>query len=269
MGWVCIPLHKSRAAGARLLEAASEAAVSAAENVLDQRARQLRYRQESFQQKTEKAEALEKLDLLILVNPWNPMPEGYEPALQSVGEEQAMDTRCAGALLQMLEDCRAAENHPYICSTYRSRETQQALYDNKILRLILSGVSWEEAPEIAGPLGGCARAPASISSGWRRISLMSFIPIWTRARRTRAPSSGSWKTPGATALSCAIPTTARRSPVSFTSPGITAMWARNSPRRFMNPGLRWRNIQPGGGDAEAFPAGGRSGKRRQRRAAWG
>lgn len=140
---------RSRAAGARLLEAASEAAVSAAENVLDQRERQLRYRQESFQQKTEKAEALEKLDLLILVNPWNPLPEGYEPALQSVGENQAMDARCAGALLQMLEDCRAAGNHPYICSTYRSQETQQALYDNKILRLILSGVSWEEAPEIA------------------------------------------------------------------------------------------------------------------------
>ena len=39
--------------------------------------------------------------------------------------------------------------HPYICSAYRTQEYQQGLYDNKILRLIISGVDEDEAPALA------------------------------------------------------------------------------------------------------------------------
>lgn len=104
---------------------------------------------ENYERKSQRAEELKELDLLILVNPWNPMPEGYVPELEPVGDEQSMDVRCAGALLKMLDDCREAGGNPYICSTYRTQQYQQNLYDNKILRLILSGTDEQAAPAIA------------------------------------------------------------------------------------------------------------------------
>lgn len=92
-------------------------------------------------------------DLLILVNPWHTMPEGYEPELQFVfsdGDQvQFMDVRCADKLLKMLDDCERAGCFPYICSAYRTTEKQQYLFNNKIARLINDGVDASEAPAIA------------------------------------------------------------------------------------------------------------------------
>lgn len=101
---------------------------------------------ENYERKSRRAEELE---ILILVNPWNPIPEGYAPELKQVADEQYMDARCADALLTMLEDCREAGGSPYICSTYRTQQYQQGLYDNKILRLLRAGVDAEAAPAIA------------------------------------------------------------------------------------------------------------------------
>ena len=91
----------------------------------------------------------------MLVNPWNELPEDYQPELvmleraEYVGEDEYVDVRCAEALLQMIADCKAAGNAPYICSTYRSLEKQQFLYNNKIRRLVADGVDPAEAPAIA------------------------------------------------------------------------------------------------------------------------
>ena len=60
-----------------------------------------------------------------------------------------MDARCADALLRMLADCTDAGNAPYICSGYRTVETQRYLYNNKIARLVSAGVSQGEAPALA------------------------------------------------------------------------------------------------------------------------
>ncbi len=99
------------------------------------------------------ARAQEQPELLVLVNPWNPLPEGYEPELERVGrefgEDYRMDVRCAGLLEQMIADCREAGNHPWICSAYRTQKNQKDLFDNKVLRVILEGSSREEAPAIA------------------------------------------------------------------------------------------------------------------------
>ena len=91
----------------------------------------------------------ERTELLTLVNPWNELPEGYEPELSMVEEEEYVDVRCAEALLTMLDDCRAAGNAPYICSAYRTMEKQKYLFNNKIARLVASGVSESEAPALA------------------------------------------------------------------------------------------------------------------------
>lgn len=86
--------------------------------------------------------------LLILVNPWNEVPEGYGVQLDSV-EGYLVDRRCARALTEMLADCRAAGYEPIICSAYRTQEYQEMLYRNKILRLLAEGVPNADAPDLA------------------------------------------------------------------------------------------------------------------------
>ena len=61
-----------------------------------------------------------------------------------------MDTRAAGPLLQMIDDCAAEGNRPLVISGYRTMEKQTALFRNKIMRLVeYDGVLWDDAPEIA------------------------------------------------------------------------------------------------------------------------
>ena len=73
-----------------------------------------------------------RTDLLVLVNPWHEMEEGYVPELQQVTqgyeEEQFMDVRAADALMRMMADCADAGNNPFICSSYRDPEKQEYLF---------------------------------------------------------------------------------------------------------------------------------------------
>lgn len=149
---IALALHsaaRDRAAAGELLQNAVQYAVLASDEAAANAEAMELSRQASFAQKAENARALERLDILLLVNRENPVPEDYETELQDIGNQQRLDVRCADALLQMLEDCRAAGNHPYVCSAYRTQAMQQQLYDNKILRLMIYGESPEEAPELA------------------------------------------------------------------------------------------------------------------------
>ena len=83
--------------------------------------------------------------LLTLVNPWNPLPENWTADIVTRSDGYKVDSRCAEALDEMLAACRAAGYDPLICSAYRTQETQQSLYDNKVQRLINSGMSEDEA----------------------------------------------------------------------------------------------------------------------------
>ena len=95
------------------------------------------------------------LELLLLVNPWNELPEGYMPELAPVSSWNQMvsgyeaDARCTEQLTQMLNDCMLGGGLPTVCSAYRTQEYQQMLFDDKIERLIEEGVSPEEAPDLA------------------------------------------------------------------------------------------------------------------------
>ena len=82
---------------------------------------------------------------LTLVNPWNTIPDGYEPQLCTLSDGQQIDRRCYDDLMRMLDDCRAAGNSPYICSAYRTWDKQQALFDNKIQRLENEGMDADTA----------------------------------------------------------------------------------------------------------------------------
>ena len=85
-------------------------------------------------------------DPLLLVNPWNAVPEDYAVSLVSIGDGESVDQRCYGDLMQMLDDCAVYGNaQPYVCSSYRTNDTQTRLYENKVDRLIAQGYSPSDA----------------------------------------------------------------------------------------------------------------------------
>lgn len=82
---------------------------------------------------------------LILVNQWNKIPDNYDVTPKQLINGHAVDERCYPDLQQMMDDCRAAGLSPLICSSYRTKETQQQLFNNKIDSLIAQGYSNENA----------------------------------------------------------------------------------------------------------------------------
>lgn len=89
-------------------------------------------------------------DELVLVNAWNSVDStGYSAELTDIGGGMKADKVCAEYLKEMMDDCADAGCQPVICSAYRSRDTQQELYDNKIQRLVDEGVSEDAAPALA------------------------------------------------------------------------------------------------------------------------
>ena len=84
-------------------------------------------------------------DLLTLVNPWNLLPDSWTPDLVTLSDGRKIDSRCYEAFEEMMDACKAAGYSPFLCSAYRTQETQQGLYDNKVQRLVDSGMSEEEA----------------------------------------------------------------------------------------------------------------------------
>ncbi|MBD5148600.1 MAG: M15 family metallopeptidase [Oscillibacter sp.] len=97
--------------------------------------------------------SLESVDLdswnMLLVNPWNYLPEGFTVELVKLSNGLQVDKRVAEDLNAMLDGCRQAGLRPLVCSAYRSYATQQRLHNNKIARLRNSGWNWADAPREA------------------------------------------------------------------------------------------------------------------------
>ncbi len=87
---------------------------------------------------------------LILVNPWNKLPEDFQVELKKLSNGLRVDARIYDDLSAMLSDCRKAGLSPLVCSAYRSQETQTRLYRNKISRLRAAGYTAEKAVQEAG-----------------------------------------------------------------------------------------------------------------------
>ncbi len=87
---------------------------------------------------------------LILVNPWNYIPDGYANTIKltSFGSHK-VDSRCYDSLKQMLADCKAAGNDPVICSSFRTAEGQTKLFNNAVKKYTDRGYSYEEAYKLA------------------------------------------------------------------------------------------------------------------------
>lgn len=82
---------------------------------------------------------------LILVNPWNPMPDNFTVELQPLSGTKGIDKRCYPQLQKMMDDCRAQGFNPYICSSYRTWDMQQENFNKQVQIWRNKGYSEEEA----------------------------------------------------------------------------------------------------------------------------
>ena len=87
---------------------------------------------------------------IILVNPWNYVPEDYTVELTDIGGGHEIAACAYEDFMEMMTDCEAAGLAPVVCSSYRTQEYQQQLYDNRIKRWVKAGYSQEEATGLAG-----------------------------------------------------------------------------------------------------------------------
>ena len=86
---------------------------------------------------------------LLLVNKNHNVPEGYSVELEEIEEGHQVDRRIAESLKQMLSDARKQGLSPIICSSYRTNDKQQKLYNNKVREYKRWGYNSEEAKELA------------------------------------------------------------------------------------------------------------------------
>lgn len=86
---------------------------------------------------------------LLLVNPWNPLPENFTVELKDVNASHQVDARCYDDLMEMLEAAQAQGLEPVICSSYRTQNTQQVLFDYAVDQFLNQGLSQEEAEKAA------------------------------------------------------------------------------------------------------------------------
>lgn len=86
---------------------------------------------------------------LILVNAEHPIPEDYTVTLTLLRNGQAVDRRAYPDLQEMVDDMRAKGLSPLICSSFRTQEKQQKLYDAQVQKYLDKGYSREAAEEEA------------------------------------------------------------------------------------------------------------------------
>ena len=93
---------------------------------------------------------------LLLVNPWNAIPEGYtvntKEVTEMVNEQSFVDERIYDDLMAMMHDCQAAGHDPLIYSAYREHETQCKYFEDEIVMFSGEGVSEQEAYDKAAAL---------------------------------------------------------------------------------------------------------------------
>ena len=87
---------------------------------------------------------------LVLVNPWNLLPEDYSVELTAINDEHRIASIAYGDYLEMMEACRDAGMHPAVCSSYRSQAYQEDLFSKRVARYIEDGYDRDEATELVG-----------------------------------------------------------------------------------------------------------------------
>lgn len=89
---------------------------------------------------------------LKLVNAWNKIDSTPKIELTELANGHAIDSRAYPDLQAMIDDCKAAGLSPLICSSFRTMEKQQSLFDKQIAKYTSQGYSEEDAEVEAAKL---------------------------------------------------------------------------------------------------------------------
>ena len=89
---------------------------------------------------------------ILLVNPWNAIPDDYEVELITYSGRHKVAVECYDALKQMLADCKTAGYTAIVCSAYRTHEYQKGLYEKQVQKQMANGLSREEAEIVAATI---------------------------------------------------------------------------------------------------------------------
>ena len=82
---------------------------------------------------------------VVLVNPWNPVPEDWEVDHVDIDWGLTVDRRCYDAMVAMLDACEEAGCYPEIAAAFRSLEKQQNIWNMYYNRYRNQGNSKDDA----------------------------------------------------------------------------------------------------------------------------
>ena len=88
-------------------------------------------------------------EYVILCNRWNPVPDDFEMNLVSIGKYK-MDATCAGAMEEMMAAAKVDGITLKINNTYRSKKTQQYMWEVRQEKYMGQGMTLEEANAYIG-----------------------------------------------------------------------------------------------------------------------
>ena len=95
------------------------------------------------------ANSVVKDELLTLVNFENTIPKDWKVDLMQLNNGQSVDRRIYDDLIAMLQAAKSEGLNPLICSSYRTNEKQEQLYQNKVSEYLSQGYSKVEASDKA------------------------------------------------------------------------------------------------------------------------
>lgn len=95
------------------------------------------------------ANSVVKDELLTLVNFENTIPKDWKVDLVQLNNGQSVDRRIYDDLIAMLQAAKSEGLNPLICSSYRTNEKQEQLYQNKVSEYLSQGYSKAEASDKA------------------------------------------------------------------------------------------------------------------------
>lgn len=95
------------------------------------------------------ANSVVKDELLTLVNFENTIPKDWKVDLVQLNNGQSVDRRIYDDLMAMLQAAKSEGLNPLICSSYRTNEKQEQLYQNKVSEYLSQGYSKVEASDKA------------------------------------------------------------------------------------------------------------------------
>ena len=94
---------------------------------------------------------------ILVVNPWNPVPEGYEPDLVDLSldisvEGSKVDRSCYDALMEMINTCNRTVPRVCVVSSYRTHEYQTNSFNRKVKTYLDRGMTQSQAEKEAATI---------------------------------------------------------------------------------------------------------------------